>query len=67
MTDARQKERHEKYVSFNPVDGYQGRVKNIEEAFHNLPQHLCIPLQWMNKSVSNANWKTLLGELGSTL
>ena len=37
MADARWVERHDRYVSFNPIDDYRGRVENMKESFNNLP------------------------------
>ena len=57
MADAWHIARRDRYISLNPIDDYQGRVVNIEEHFGNLPYRLCIPLQWMNESISKADWK----------
>ena len=60
MADTRQVERRDRHISFNSIDDYRGKVKNIEESFNNLPHCLCIPLQWMNKNISKADWKELM-------
>ena len=43
IANTRRVERRERYVSFNPIEDYQGRVENIKGYFSNLPRHLCIP------------------------
>ena len=64
MADARQVEKRGRYVSFNLIDDYQGRVENIEESFNNLPHRLYIPLQWMNNSISKVDRKELMQRKG---
>ena len=64
MANARQVEQHERYINFNPIEDYRGKVENIEEYFSNLPYRVCIPLQWMNESISKEEWKELMRHKG---
>ena len=52
IVDVRRVEHYDKYVSFNLIEDYQGRVENIEGYFNNILHRLYIPLQWMNENIS---------------
>ena len=64
MAAARRVEQRDRYVSFNPIEDYQGKVENIKGYFINLPHRLCILLQWMNDSISKEDWKELIRHKG---
>ena len=64
MADGRREARHERYVRFNSLTDAPGRVMNIEDAFDNLPHRLCLPLQWMNESINNEDWRVLTEQIG---
>ena len=59
LADARRKARRGCYVSFNPMTETKGRVTNIEEAFKNLPCHICLMMQYMNESITTEEWGLL--------
>ena len=47
------------YICFNPWTNARGRVVNIEESFENLPHRICLPMQYMNDSVTTDEWRRL--------
>lgn len=56
MADTR-REAHCRYVNFvNNETIARARLMNIKEAFHSLPHHICVPMQYMNESVSSDEW-----------
>ena len=51
IADTRREARR-RYTSFAIINNFRGRVVNIEDSFDNLPHRICLPIQYMNESVT---------------